>query len=96
MSAGASSATSAGSRRPASSPKNEIKALVRQLKDIVAVLADADPEDKRAIYDELGVNLTYHPDGRVARRGAGRACTWGSCRRGDLNPHALAGTRPST
>ena len=43
----------------------EIKALVRELKDIVGVLANADPEDKRAIYDELGVNLTYHPDGRV-------------------------------
>jgi hypothetical protein len=43
----------------------EIKALVRQLKDIVAVLADADPADKRAIYHELGVNLAYHPDGRV-------------------------------
>jgi hypothetical protein len=38
---------------------------VRQPKDIVTVLADADPADKRAIYDELGVNLTYHPDGRV-------------------------------
>jgi hypothetical protein len=50
--------------------KAEIKALVRQLKDIVAVLANADPDDKRAIYDELGVNLTYHPDGRV-RVGAG-------------------------
>lgn len=45
--------------------KAEIKALVRQLKDIVAVLADADPADKHAVYDELGVNLTYHPDGRV-------------------------------
>jgi len=45
--------------------KAEIKALVGQLKDIVAVLADADPDDKRAIYDELGVNLTYYPDGRV-------------------------------
>ncbi len=45
--------------------KGEIKALVRRLKDIVAVLADADPEDKRAIYDELGVKLTYYPDGRV-------------------------------
>ncbi len=52
--------------------KSEIKALVRQLKDIVAVLADADPEDKRAIYDELGVNLTYHPDGRVHVGAAGR------------------------
>ena len=48
----------------------EIKTLVRQLKDIVAVLADADPEDRRAIYAELGVNLTYHPDGRI-RVGAG-------------------------
>ncbi len=54
-------------RKPTSRKLNssEIKTLVRQLKDIVAVLADADPEDKRAIYDELGVNLTYHPDGRV-------------------------------
>ena len=50
----------------------EIKTLVRQLKDIVAVLADADPRDKRAIYDELGVNLTYHPDGRVHVGAGGR------------------------
>ena len=54
----------AGSRRPRS------RRWYAQLKDIVEVLADADPEDKRAIYDELGVNLTYHPDGRV-RVGAG-------------------------
>ncbi len=45
--------------------KNEIKTLVRQLKDIVGALANADPKDKRAIYDELGVSLTYHRDGRV-------------------------------
>ncbi|MDP9333981.1 MAG: recombinase family protein [Actinomycetota bacterium] len=50
---------------PRKHTKNEIKALVRQLKDIVGTLAKADPEDKRAIYDELGVNLTYHQDGRV-------------------------------
>ena len=80
---------------PRKHTKNEIKALVRQLKDIVGTLADADPEDKRAIYDELGVNLTYHQDGRV-HVAAGCACTQGSCRRGDLNPHALTGTRPST
>ena len=48
----------------------EIKTLVRQLKDSVAVLASADPGDKRAIYSELGVNLTYHPDRRI-RVGAG-------------------------
>jgi hypothetical protein len=45
--------------------KNGIKTLVRQLKDIVGALANADPKDKRAIYDELGVSLTYHRDGRV-------------------------------
>ena len=50
---------------PRKHTKNEIKALVRQLKDIVGTLANADPEDKRAVYDELGVNLTYHQDGRV-------------------------------
>jgi site-specific DNA recombinase len=54
-------------RKPASRTHTaaEIRALVRQLTDIVAVLADADPADKRAVYDELGVNLTYYPDGRV-------------------------------
>jgi hypothetical protein len=50
---------------PRKHTKNEIKALVRQLKDIAGTLANADPEDKRAIYDELGVNLTDHQDGRV-------------------------------
>ena len=50
---------------PRQHTKNEIKALVRQLEDIVGTVAKADPEDKRAVYDELGVNLTYHQDGRV-------------------------------
>ena len=44
---------------------NEIKAMVAQLRDIVAVLADADPVDKRIIYDQLGVKLTYRSDGTV-------------------------------
>ncbi len=45
--------------------ENEVKALVVQLRDVVAVLADADRPNKRAIYQEHGVNLTYYPDGRV-------------------------------
>lgn len=32
---------------------------------MVESLAGADPADKRNIYDELGVDLTYHQDGRV-------------------------------
>lgn len=41
------------------------EALVHRPEDIVAVQVGADREDKRAICDDLGVNLTYHPDGRV-------------------------------
>ena len=39
------------------------------------MLADADPHDKAELYDELGVNLTYHPDGRVTRRRPAPWCT---------------------
>ena len=43
----------------------EIKAVVRQLKGLVAVLATADPDDRRAVYDESGVDLTHQADGTV-------------------------------
>lgn len=45
--------------------KDEIKAIVASLQDMVAVLRDADPADKAAVYADLGISLTYHPDGRV-------------------------------
>jgi hypothetical protein len=45
---------------------SQVRALVDALRDIVAVLADADPQDKADLYGELGVNLTYHPEGRVS------------------------------
>ncbi len=41
------------------------RSRLRQLMDVVGALANADPDDKRAVYDLLGVNLTYHRDGRV-------------------------------
>ena len=53
----------------------EIKAVVRQLKDLVSVLANADPEDKRAVYDELGVDLTYGADGTVHVAAGARVLT---------------------
>ena len=46
--------------------KSQTRALVEALRDIVDVLAHADPEDKADLYAELGVSLTYHTDGRVA------------------------------
>ncbi len=43
----------------------EVHALVTRLRDIVAVVGRADPQLKHQVYDELGVHLTYHPDGEV-------------------------------
>jgi site-specific DNA recombinase len=46
--------------------KSQARALVEARRDIVDVLAEADPEDKAELYAELGVGLTYYTDGRVA------------------------------
>ncbi|MGH9158137.1 MAG: recombinase family protein [Acidimicrobiales bacterium] len=43
----------------------QVRSLVRELRSIVNVLADADPADKAELYAEMGVNLSYHLDGRV-------------------------------
>ena len=43
----------------------EIKALVASSRTSSPCWPTRTPQDKRAIYDELGVNLTYDPDGRV-------------------------------
>ncbi|MGI8518721.1 MAG: hypothetical protein ACR2ME_10380 [Acidimicrobiia bacterium] len=34
-------------------------------RDITATLAQADPADKAAAYAEMGIEVTYHHDGRV-------------------------------
>jgi len=45
--------------------KHDVKALVASLRDITATLAAADPTDKAAVYEEMGIDVTYHQDGRV-------------------------------
>ena len=45
---------------------DEVKALVTALKNIVNVLDHADIVDKADLYEQLGVELTYHPNGRVS------------------------------
>jgi hypothetical protein len=42
----------------------QVRAFVEALRDIVAVLAEADPEDNAELYSGLGVNLN-HPEGHV-------------------------------
>ena len=51
-------------RRPAHQP-NRSRRSSKALQDIVGVLADADPSDKTDLYDQLGISLTYDPDGTV-------------------------------
>lgn len=53
----------------------QVKALVKALKDIVAVLADAEAEDKAEVYDQLGISLTYDPDGTVTVESRPRGVT---------------------
>ena len=43
----------------------EIKELVGQLKGIVNILHNADPEDRKAVYQEPNLSIVYHDDGRI-------------------------------
>jgi hypothetical protein len=40
-------------------------ALVASLRDITATLAGADPPDKATVYEAMGIDVTYHQDGRI-------------------------------
>jgi hypothetical protein len=42
---------------------------------IVAILQNADPEDRRAVYRELNVSIRYHTDGRLHVKAGPSACT---------------------
>ncbi len=55
--------------------REEIRSIVEQLKGIVAILNEADPEDRRVVYQELNVSITYHTDGRLHVKAGPSACT---------------------
>ncbi|MGW3893214.1 recombinase family protein [Micromonospora chokoriensis] len=46
---------------------SQIADLVRALGDIVAVLRDADPDDKAEVYRQLGLRLTYQTETQTVR-----------------------------
>lgn len=54
---------------------DQVKALVKALKDIVDVLANAEPADKTELYDQLGISLAYDPDGTVTVESRPRGVT---------------------
>jgi site-specific DNA recombinase len=43
--------------------RDEIASIVNGLADLLAALRDAEPTDKAEIYSQLGLRLTYEPDG---------------------------------
>jgi hypothetical protein len=55
--------------------RDDIRSLVEQLKGIVALLNNADPDDRRAVYQELNVSITYHTDGRLHVKAGPKPCT---------------------
>ena len=72
-----------------------IRAMVERLGPMEAVLAEASCEAKAGLYNSLGLELTFDAGQKVVNVEAAPVYS-GSCRRGDLNPHALAGTSPSS
>ena len=83
---------------PGATRKGQVRELVRQLGEISAILAGADPKLKAQVHEELGINVTYDPNQRVACFESHPTNAVGNCkcRRGDLNSHALSGTSPSS
>ena len=45
--------------------RDEARALVESFEDLTRVITGASPADKAALYKELGIELTYQPDGRL-------------------------------
>jgi hypothetical protein len=75
--------------------KSQVRALVSSLKDIVSVLADADPKLKAEAYAELGISVTFDP---VTRMISAESRPAGACRTervGGGTPTRFGGLQPS-
>lgn len=64
-------------RRSTSSTVPVSEVTIPSLRDIVEVLAAADPEDKSELYAQLGVSLSYDPTGTVTVQAHPRGVTVG-------------------
>ena len=80
---------------PPSLSTEEIIAAVEHCGGLTGLLRQATDEERTALYEAIGVSAVYNPERNQVRLGADPVAS-NACRRGDLNPHALAGTRPST
>jgi site-specific DNA recombinase len=72
-----------------------IRALIERVGPVHTLLDGAEPDARARLYADLGLELTFDAKERLVQIEALPVCVR-SCRRGDLNPHALAGTSPSS
>jgi hypothetical protein len=74
---------------------DEVLAVIGNFGGLAGVLDRATETERAALYASMGVSAVYNPERNEVRLGVDPVAST-VCRRGDLNPHALAGTRPST
>jgi hypothetical protein len=80
---------------PPSLSIEEIVAVVERCGGLTGILHQATDVERASLYEAIGVSAVYNPERNQVRLGADPVAST-ACRRGDLNPHALSGTRPST
>jgi hypothetical protein len=77
--------------------EDDIRALIAALGSLLDVIRNAGPAEKAAIYDQLGLKVTFRPgeakiraEVTIGPENYVEHAMWGygSCPRGDLNPHA--------
>jgi hypothetical protein len=73
----------------------EVLAVVERCGGLASVLQKAADEELAELYASMGVSAVYDPERNEVRLGVDPVALT-VCRRGDLNPHALAGTSPSS
>jgi hypothetical protein len=73
----------------------EVLAVVERCGGLAGVLNEATDTERAALYASMGVSAVYNPERNEVRLGVDPVAST-VCRMGDLNPHPLARTRPST
>jgi hypothetical protein len=76
--------------------EQQLRELLEGVGGLSALLANSNSAERQQVYRAAGVNLRYQRSEEVERITASLRRGVDSCRRGDLNPHALAGTSPSS
>ena len=84
----------------ATTTEADIQQIISTLGNLATVIRDAGPAAKAKVFAGLNLRLTYQPGSSscVRKPSSPLKIFWGygSCPRGDLNPHALAGTSTSS